>query len=147
MARNAYLDEYYLLGKAIEELEEEIYRLEASLVASPGFDTSGVPKNPSPQNRTEAKYIAICAKREKLQTEKKNYEQHKANVELYIENIPDLFTRRIFEKRIFRRMKFRQIANELGGGNTEEGVRQAFNRYLKGNPITCHECHGSNEKM
>lgn len=145
MARNKYLEEYYLLEKAIREIEEEICRLEAALVSSPKFDTSGIPKNPTPQNRTEAKYIEICSKREKLQAKKQEFEQHKANVELYIENIPDLFTRRIFEKHIFRRMKFRQISKELGGGNTEDGVRQAFNRYLKDNPITCHECHGSHK--
>lgn len=145
MARNKYLEEYYLLEKAIREIEEEVYRLEAALVSSPKFDTSGIPKNPSPQNRTETKYIEICSKREKLQVKKQEFEQHKANVELYIENITDLFTRRIFEKHIFQRMKFRQISKELGGGNTEDGVRQAFNRYLKENPITCHECHGSHK--
>lgn len=145
MARNKYLEEYYLLEKAIRELEEEIRKLEAALVSSPRFDTSGIPKNPTPQNRTEAKYIEICSKREKLQAKKTEYEQHKATVELYIENIPDMFTRRIFEKHIFARMKFRKIADELGGGNTEDGVRQAFNRYLKENPITCHECHGSHK--
>lgn len=145
MARNKYLEEYYLLEKAIREIEEEICRLEAALVSSPKFDTSGIPKNPTPQNRTEAKYIEICSKREKLQAKKQEFEQHKANVELYIENIPDLFTRRIFEKHIFQRQKFRQISRELGGGNTEDGVRQAFNRYLKDNPITCHECHGSHK--
>ncbi len=145
MARNKYLEEYYLLEKAIRDLEEKIYRLEAALVSSPKFDTNGVPKNPTPQNGTEEKYIEICAKHEKLQIKKMEYERHKANVELYIEHIPDLFTRRIFEKHIFQRMKFRQIAEELGGGNTEDGVRQTFNRYLKENPIICHECHGSHE--
>lgn len=127
MARNKYLNDYYLLERAIKELEGEIREIEAAFAP------------PSRSDITKSELIELCAMREKLRAKKQECELHKANVERYIEEIPDLFTQRIFEKHIFRRMKFKQIANELGGGNTEECVRTAFNRYLKRNPIPCCE--------
>ncbi len=127
MARNKYLGDYYLLEKAIRELAWEMCELEAALSTSPRSDI------------TKTELLALCAKREKLQAKKRECERHKANVERYIEEIPDLFTRRVFERHVLRHEKFRQVAAELGGGNTEEGVRTAFNRYLKRNPIACGE--------
>lgn len=128
------LNAYYLLEKAIEDRKEEIAKLEAALVRSPAFDSSGVPKNPFPQNRVEKAYIEIIQRKNELQEKISILERNKRYVEQYIDKIPDLFTQRIFEKRVYGKMSFRQIAKELGGGNTEEGVRQAYNRYLKKNP-------------
>lgn len=128
------LKSYYLLEKAIEDCKENIARLEAKLIRSPSFDTSGIPKNPTPQNRVEKTYIEIIQRKNELQKKEDDLERSKQSVEQYIDEIPDLYTQRIFEKRVYDKMSFRQIAKELGGGNTEEGVRQAFNRYLKKNP-------------
>lgn len=131
---HAILNAYYLLEKTIKDRKEEIARLEAALVRSPAFDVNGVPKNPTPQNCVEKAYIEILQRKDELRENINLLEHNKRLVEQYIDKIPDLFTQRIFEKRVYDKMSFRQIAKELGGGNTEEGVRQAFNRYLKKNP-------------
>lgn len=125
------LNAYYLLEGAIRDLDEEILRLEASLVSSPKFDTSGIPKNPTPVNRTEKIYIDLIGSRDKLFIKREQLKRQKDSVEQYIEQITDFLTQRVFQKRVFEKKRFRDIAKELGGGNTEEGIRQLFNRYLK----------------
>lgn len=128
------LDEYYLLGEAISSLEEDIMRKEAALVRSPAFNDSGIPKNPSPGNIVEERYIALITAKEKLCCDLVRYKEQKRRVESYIAGIPDLFTQRLFQLRVFERMRWRDIAARIGGGNTENSVKQAFCRYLQKNP-------------
>lgn len=54
-----YLNNYYLMEQLIKECDEELEIINAKLYASPAFDTSGIPKNPSPRNHIEDTYIDI----------------------------------------------------------------------------------------
>ena len=53
----------------------------------------------------------------------------KANA--FIESIDDSLTRQIFYCRFSRCMTWQQVAYEVGGGNTNDGVRKIAERYLK----------------
>ena len=51
----------------------------------------------------------------------------------YITSIENSFDRRIITMRIIDRLTWRQIAQILGGNNTEDSVRKHFERFLEKN--------------
>ena len=67
----AELNKYYLLEDAIRDDKERIARIEAKLCGSSAFDTSGVPKNPTPRNRTEDSFIELAHLKTELGNEVK----------------------------------------------------------------------------
>ena len=129
-----YLKNYYLMEQLIKECDEELEIIEAKLYASPAFDTSGIPKNPSPRNHIEDTYIEIIERKVKLTARREEYKSNKEKVERYIDSISDLLTHKIFEKHVLKKKTFKVIAAELGGKNTESSVNKAYNRYIKDNP-------------
>ncbi len=129
-----YLNNYYLMEQLIKECDEELEVIEAKLYTSPAFDTSGIPKNPSPRNRIEDTYIEIIHRKERLTAKREEYKSTKKMVERYIDGISDLLTHKIFEKHILQKKTFKVIADELGGNNTESSVNKAYNRYIRDNP-------------
>ena len=130
----ATLKQYYLIDGEIRNEEEKIKMIEAKLCASPAFDCSGVPKNPTPKNRTEETYIELIARKEELQKKISEYKELKSTIEGYIDRIDDMLVHRIAEERVIKNKTFREIAEELGGKNTTESVRKMYYRYVNDNP-------------
>lgn len=60
-------------------------------------------------------------------------------VEKYIDAINDSRMRRIVRLRVIDDLSWVAVANKMGGGNTEDGVRMAFNRFLDNNK-SCSVC-------
>lgn len=52
-------------------------------------------------------------------------------IEAFINSIQDSHTRRIVRLRVVDCLSWNEVADEIGGGNTEDSVRMAFNRYVK----------------
>ena len=52
-----------------------------------------------------------------------------SDVEDYISGLPDSHLRTIVRLRIVDGLTWQQVAQRIGGGNTEDGVRMAFKRY------------------
>jgi len=52
-----------------------------------------------------------------------------SGVEEYISGIPDSHLRLIIRLRVIDGKTWRQVANEIGGNNTEDGVRMTFKRF------------------
>ena len=55
----------------------------------------------------------------------------RARLERWISGIPDSLTRQIFQARFVEGMTWAQVAEAVGGKNTEGSVKMACNRYLK----------------
>ena len=130
----AELNKYYLLEDAIRDDKERIARIEAKLCGSSAFDTSGVPKNPTPRNRTEDSFIELAHLKTELGNEVKEYEALKVRIERYIARINDLLIKRIMEKRVLKHKSWRTVAEELCGGNTIDSVKKMYYRYISDNP-------------
>ena len=130
----AELNKYYLLEDAIRDDKERIARIEAKLCGSSAFDTSGVPKNPTPRNRTEDSFIELAHLKTELGNEVKEYEALKVRIERYIARINDLLIKRIMEKRVLKHKSWRTVAEELGGGNPIDSVKKMYYRYISDNP-------------
>lgn len=52
-------------------------------------------------------------------------------LEQYIADIPDDFTRRVFAYRFMDGLSWIQVADRLGGWNSEENLRKIASRYMK----------------
>lgn len=52
-------------------------------------------------------------------------------VEEYIESIEDSRMRRIIEMRFIDKMTWNQVANNIGGRNTDDSVKKAFYRFIE----------------
>ncbi len=65
---------------------------------------------------------------------RRKLEKQKQDIEDFVDNIPDSVTRRIFRYRYIYgkiRPSWQWIAVRIGGGNTEDSVKQRASRYLK----------------
>lgn len=51
-------------------------------------------------------------------------------VEEFIHGIKDSFMRRLISYRVLDNLSWSQVAAKMGGNNTEDSVRMAFNRFL-----------------
>lgn len=52
-------------------------------------------------------------------------------VEKFISSIKDSHTRRIVELRVVEGLSWKQVAEEIGGGNTENGVKKIYSRLFE----------------
>ncbi|MGN0686983.1 MAG: hypothetical protein ACI4KA_02615 [Oscillospiraceae bacterium] len=128
------LKSYYLLEDAIRDTKERIAKIEAKLCCSSAFGTSGIPKNPTPRNHSEDNFIDLAYLKTELEAQVKEYEMLKVRIERYIASIPDLLIKRIMEKRVLEHKVWKNIAEELGGGNTKASVKMMYYRYISDNP-------------
>ena len=128
------LNNYYLLEGAIKDTKEKIITLKAQLCASPAFNTSGIPRNPTPRNHTEETFIELAHLKTELEKKARDYETLKIHIEQYIADIPDLLIHRIMTKKVIENKRWKVIAEELGGGNTKDSVKKMYYRYIADNP-------------
>lgn len=121
------LKQIYYTARELNMWERELERLKArSPVSSPQMynGSSGGTSDPTAQ-KTE-RIISLEEKihrlRDKLQTERDEAVQ-------FVLTIPDSLTRMIVYYRCINLMNWRRVAYEVGGGNTEEGVRKVYERF------------------
>lgn len=125
------LSQLYYLNREIERDQERLEKLRASVSAPGAPNYDGMPKSPSFENRLE-RYIAEIVDLEAIIQAKITQCLHERNrLERYIAEIPDSLTRQIFQLRFINGLTWTQIAFNVGGGNTEEGVRKRVYRYLE----------------
>lgn len=124
------LSQLYYLNREIERDQERLEQLRArvSVPGSPNYD--GMPKSPSFENRLE-RCIAEMVDLEAIIQAKITQCLHERNrLERYIAEIPDSLTRQIFQLRFINGLTWVQIAFNVGGGNTEGGVKMICYRYI-----------------
>lgn len=56
--------------------------------------------------------------------------QERCEIEEFIAHVNDSHIRRILSYRLVKGMRWEDIAIHMGGGNTADGVRMAYNRYI-----------------
>ena len=125
----------------IENIERRLQKIEAGEVVKDkvyggeggiqGFVIEGVPT-------AEYEMLKTSLLRKKLLLEKQidiQREQEEVvllaltEVEEFITRIEDSHIRRIVRFRVVDGLTWKQVAHRMGGGNTEDGVRKAFDRF------------------
>lgn len=98
-----------------------------------GFVIKGMPTREYKQKKN-----MLYSKKIKLEQRKANLEELNTDliekvgfVEKFISSITDSHTRRIIRFRFVDGYSWNEVADRIGGGNTEDGVRMTYERYLK----------------
>lgn len=126
------LSQLFYLKREIDMDTRRLAELEAmaTSISSPQFD--GMPRSPGYGDKI-ARCVAdivdlkaiIAAKQQQCIYERKRLER-------YIADVPDSLIRQILTLRFVDGLHWYQVAMQIGGGNTEDSVRMACNRFLKG---------------
>ena len=151
------LDQYSDLKKEIEEVQEKIDRLDVEipklekrlkdiedgekvkdkvrggLGGNESFNIEGIPVKEYERKKTDlfTKKLLLIQRKSTLEVLKLEIEQKKNDVETFIAGIEDSRKRRIVSMRFMENLSWNQVADRIGGGNTEGSVKMAFQRFMK----------------
>lgn len=120
--------------KAIENGEKVTDKVYGGEGGWQGFIIEGIPVPEYDKLKT-----ALLTKRIRLNDEYKQLAQHqielceqRAAVQKFLRSITDPHIKRIITYRCIEQCSWSEVATKMGGGNTEDGVKQAFWRFCKG---------------
>ena len=151
------LDQYYDLKKEIKELRSKIERLEykipklekqisdieagetvmdkvrGGLGGIQSFTIEGIPVREYHDKQMELniKRRLLIDRIEMLNTLELESLRMVNEVETFINDIQDSHTRRIIRLRIVEGMTWNEVADSIGGGNTEDSVKKTYYRYVQ----------------
>jgi hypothetical protein len=123
------------LKREIRLLQEQITAVESEIVTDKV--TGSDPEHPwtdrafiirvLPGERNEK----LLRLRERLERRMKDLQDMRAEIFEWVESIEDSLLRQIIILRHVNGLGWRQVAREIGGGNTAESVRQLHSRFFK----------------
>lgn len=99
------------------------------------FTVEGVPTEEYQKKKTELLTKKLLLNQRKSTLEILEYElMEKTNeVEEFISSLDDSRMRRIINLKFIENLSWIQVANRMGGGNTESGVKSSFHRFMQNN--------------
>lgn len=115
--------EITLLQERIEELETEAARMTPILTGLPGKGSGG--------DRIGAVVEQLVEEKEKLEAALQNRQEERRKAMRFINSIADSQLRTIFILRFVAGKSWNEVADYIGGGNTESSVRMKVFRYLQ----------------
>lgn len=131
------------LKKQIADIENRIYeirqgeivkdKVKGGLGGIQTFTIEGFPTREYEQKTKELqKKKILLENRQKVATELEiKIAEQIIEVEKFIASIKDSHTRRIVELRVVEGLSWREVAEEIGGGNTENGVKKIYSRLFE----------------
>ena len=130
------------LSNKIPKLENRIAEIEAGHTVKDkvrggegglqSFVIEGVPYDEYNDRKAELEFKKKILKQrqELLHTQEMDLILRTKEVEQFISGINDSFTRRIITLRVLNGLKWTEIAERIGGGNTESCVKMIYQRFL-----------------
>ncbi len=137
------LSQYADLMREIEEVEQRIQKTEKDLqrLIDEGEVTDMVKGGEGgiqhytitgfPQRDYGRMKILLSTRKSILHSLRSEIEQSINDVQVFINGLDNSHDRRIVTMRVIDKMSWRQIAQNVGGGNTADSVRMAYNRILE----------------
>ena len=131
------------LMRQISDIETRIYeirqgeivkdKVKGGLGGIQTFTIEGFPTREYEQKTKELqKKKILLENRQKVATELEiKIAEQIIEVEKFIASIKDSHTRRIVELRVVEGLSWREVAEEIGGGNTENGVKKIYSRLFE----------------
>lgn len=124
------LSQLYYMDKLIKRTDELILRLESQLgLQSPAL--TGMPRAPGVSDKIGNNVPAKVDALRKAKQQKAEYEAAERRITAYIDSIDDLHIRLIFQFRFLDKMTWNDVADAVGGGNTEDSCKKLCYRYLE----------------
>ena len=143
MKKKNALSQYVDLVREIEEVEQRIQKTEKDLqrIIAEGEVTDIVKGGEGgiqhytitgfPQRDYAKAKMLLNTRKSILHSLRAESEQSVNDVLVFINGIEDAHIRRIVTMRFIDGLKWRQIAQNVGGGNTEDSVRKTVERFLE----------------
>lgn len=124
------------LEKRIEEIENgEIVKdkVRGGLGGIQTFNIEGIPTKEYQKKKMElhTKKTLLESRKDILKSLELEILRQLSDVEEFISGLSDSHIRRIVTLRVVKNMSWNEVADNIGGGNTEDSVRMMFNRCLK----------------
>lgn len=124
------LNRYFELVSNLARTKELLENLRAA--AYPGGQVlTGMPHAPGVRDKIgdlAAEIADLDIRRQYIEQEIKS---QKSKVEKFVATIDDYYLRTIFRLRFERGLSWKEVANIIGGRNSEESVKSACYRYLR----------------
>lgn len=123
------LQQLFYLDKLISYEQERLEALqEAADVRSPSFEEH--PHSPGARDKLGDLVPEIADQREKIKAKIREYEQTKKRLESFIEQIRNPRIKIIMKYRFVELMTWQEVANAVGGRETEYTVKNVVYRYV-----------------
>lgn len=123
------LSRYYKLHERLERNREMLWSLSAAI--GPGVQTlTGMPHASGVTDTVSAFVIEMKDLEEQISYLELECAQEKKKIETYINRIQEDQTRMIFRLRFIHCMTWDEVADIIGGRNTQQGVKKMCYRYL-----------------
>lgn len=140
---NELLLQYSSLRKEIPEVKEKIAKLERDIENIEAGETvvdsvSGgnggkqhfrIEGTPYPEY--SRKKTLLYARKATLELLEEDLSRKTNEIEEFIAHVPDSRIRRIINLRFVEGLTWNQVADRIGGGNTDESVKKMYQRYIK----------------
>lgn len=123
------LSRIYYLEKEIAMWERELEELDCMSLVSSGIG-DGQPRGQKvPRSKVEDNVIKRMGIQAKMKELLEECEKSKAEIMDWIKSIDDSFIRQIIYYRCIKVMSWVAVADKIGGGNTADSVRKAYDRF------------------
>ena len=125
------LSQLYYLNREIEMDQQRLEELRAKAESPQSPALTGMPGIVNAESRLE-RYVAEMVDLENIIKAKQDqciYERNR--LERFIQDIDDSLTRQIFTLRCVNGLSWVEVADCVGGGNTDLGAKQRFYRHLR----------------
>ena len=130
------LSEHYQLRAQLEKDEDILYNLRMAAIPS-AHPLDGMPRAPGVSDKVGALAIAIVDMEERISYLKEQIAQQEGKISAWISTIENDQTRQIFRMRFIGCLTWAEVAQVIGGRNTENGVKMICYRYLESAPDSC----------
>ncbi len=126
------LSQIYYLNKEIKMWQKELERLECQSLIK-GQQLTGMPNGGSNLDKTGDLATKKADIRLIIEGRLKEIQIQREKIIEYINSIEDSLIRQIVFYRNVSCMSWKQVAMEIGGDNTEDGIRKTYDRFLDKN--------------
>ena len=89
---------------------------------------TGTPRSKTEKNNIERYVTEIIALNDRIMADQRRCQG-------YISRIDDSLMRSVFTLKFVHNFRWKKIAFRIGGGNTEDGIKQAYYRFLRKNGL------------
>ena len=124
------LKQIYYLNQEVKMWQRELERLQCKSLVK-GQEITGMPFLTGTSDKVGDMVSTMVDIERIIQGKLAEIQLQRKKIIEYIDSIEDSLLRQIMFLRNVSCMNWNQVANELGGYNTEDGVRKIYERFLK----------------
>jgi len=120
----------FYLPKQIEQKKREIQRIQERLTAmSPNL--SGMPHGGGVHDKIGEGVVELVTRKEELEEMRRGYQMEEDRINAWIDGVDDIQINLILSLRFRERLSWNQVADQMGGINTDDSCRKMIDRYLE----------------